>query len=590
VRIERDCRRIYSLQHTNSIEKQASSTMLPRLGCKRSMTSMCLLGRGSYRSVRSSSHYVTTKRFKSHISIVSNNDLVPRETPNAKQTIDFQNSQANFSAKTTAQVLRATIVYQFCKFPLLVKNADYLLRISRSLLGDTITDNFLKATFFGQFCAGEDEQTIQPVMEYLNSNGIGGILDYAAENDIHPGMSKQDNDFPGTSYDYESEAACDVHVEAFRSCIRSVAKVAPDGFAALKITALGNPKLLERMSHALKQAEKLFSNLDTNRDGVVSRQEFKDGYRYYFTNVDEKLPELLELLDPCDTGTVDYITWTKLFTPQDLPRLIANLHGNGTLPNATLTEEELKLMEVMFHRAYKVADEAVKCGTKILVDAEQTRFQPAIDTLVFHLQQKFNSTETAKSPVIFNTYQCYLKDTVQRLRMDVERSERFSYHFGAKLVRGAYMESEKASAAMLHYPSPIHETVEDTHMCYNDSVEFLIRKSVESNREIEVMCATHNENSIRRAIQLMGELGIAKDSHSVYFGQLFGMSDNLTFNLGKHGYRTYKYVPYGEVKQVMPFLMRRAQENSSVLGNAKRELEFLKAEVWRRMKLPFRTS
>jgi len=322
----------------------------------------------------------------------------------------------------------------------------------------------------------------------------------------------------------------------------------------------------------------------------VSRQEFKDGYRYYFTNVDDKLPELLELLDPCDTGTVDYITWTKLFTPQDLPRLIANLHGNGTLPNATLTEEELKLMEVMFHRAYKVADEAVICGTKILVDAEQTRFQPAIDTLVFHLQQKFNSTETAKSPVIFNTYQCYLKDTVQRLRMDVERSERFSYHFGAKLVRGAYMESEKASAAMLHYPSPIHETVEDTHMCYNDSVEFLMRKSVESNREIEVMCATHNENSIQLAIQLMGELGIAKDSHSVYFGQLFGMSDNLTFNLGKHGYRTYKYVPYGEVKQVMPFLMRRAQENSSVLGNAKRELEFLKAEVWRRMKLPFRTS
>jgi len=87
------------------------------------------------------------------------------------------------------------------------------------------------------------------------------FLDYAAENDIHPGMSKQDNDFPGTSYDYESEAACDVHVEAFRSCIRSVAKVAPDGFAALKVTALGNPKLLERMSHALKQAEKLFFQL-----------------------------------------------------------------------------------------------------------------------------------------------------------------------------------------------------------------------------------------------------------------------------------------------------------------------------------------
>jgi proline dehydrogenase len=547
-----------------------------------------LLARAAHGLPPLKSHVLRAFRFKSSIPFAGSHIESPPKTPFPdKQPIDFTDSQASLSTKTTPQLLRALLVYQLCQFPTLVQNADPLLRMSRKVFGDTLTDSILKSTLYSQFCAGEDEVKIQPVMKDLQANGIGGILDYAAESDVNPEIEKHTYALPGTCYDYESEAACDRHVETFRSCIRSVAKVAPNGFAALKITALGNPQLLERMSRDVVEAEQLFSKFDLDRDGVVSREEFERGYRYYFKDAEERLPELVDRLDPDFTGMVDYITWTKLLTPRDLPRLTASCRDIGPLAKATPTEEELELMDAMFQRAHTLAEEAVQCGTKVLVDAEQARFQPAIDNLVFDLQKKYNSTETAKCPVIFNTYQCYLKETSQDVKTDVERSERFSYHFGAKLVRGAYMESERALAEMLHYPSPIHDTAEDTHACYNESVEYLLRHSVKTDKKLELMCATHNQESIERAIQLMGELGIDDNSKSVHFAQLFGMSDNLTFNLGKHGYCAYKYVPYGEVAEVIPYLMRRAQENSSMLGNASRELELLRAEIWRRIKRPF---
>jgi proline dehydrogenase len=170
------------------------------------------------------------------------------------------------------------------------------------------------------------------------------------------------------------------------------------------------------------------------------------------------------------------------------------------------------------------------------------------------------------------------------IKRDVERAERYNYHFGAKLVRGAYMESERALAKKLQYASPIHDTIDETHRCYNDSVNFLLRQSLKTNKKLEVMCATHNQESIEKALQIMDELGISRQDGTVRFGQLYGMCDNLTFNLGGAGYKAYKYIPYGQVKQVMPYLMRRAQENSGVMGNANREIKFLKEELVRRFK------
>ena len=221
---------------------------------------------------------------------------------------------------------------------------------------------------------------------------------------------------------------------------------------------------------------------------------------------------------------------------------------------ASPTEEEVELIEKMYARGHALAKEAAACGTRLLIDAEQVRFQPAIDSLVLELQRTYNAKSVSDKPIIYNTYQCYLKDVPERLAVDVERSERFDYHFGAKLVRGAYMESERALAETLGRPSPIHDTIEDTHKCYNDSVDFLLEHSVKSDNQVEVMVASHNQGSIEKAIESMNRHGVDRKGPTISFGQLFGMSDNLTFNLGKHGYRAYKYVPYGEVKMVVSIM------------------------------------
>ncbi|KAI2506850.1 Converts proline to delta-1-pyrroline-5-carboxylate [Fragilaria crotonensis] len=528
---------------------------------------------------------LATQRFKSAATFDRMDTPIENQHHARPKLPDFSDAQAAYSSKTTAQLLRAALVYNLCNITPLVQNAEVLLRTSRKLFGDFLVDSLLKATLFGHFCAGEDEDRIKPVLEDLKSHGIGGILDYAAESDTVPQPASHSNVYklPNTKeYDYESEAACDEHVEVFRSCIRSVHKVAPDGFAAVKVTALGNPKLLERMSTAIVEAGRLFTRFDGNGDGVVTTEEFQQGYAQFFNYNDQDLEQLVKYLDYDNSGHVDYITWSKLLRPSDLPKITANCRAVGPLARATPTDEELELIEVMFRRAHTIAEEAAQCGTRVLIDAEQVRFQPAIDNLVLELQQKYNAVEATDVPIIFNTYQCYRKGELDEIKTDVERSERYNYHFGAKLVRGAYMESERALAERLQYPSPINDTIEDTHQCYNDAVDFLLRHSIKTDKKLEVMCATHNQESIEKALHIMDELGIMKQDGKVRFGQLFGMSDNLTFNLGGAGYKAYKYVPYGQVKQVMPYLMRRAQENSALMGNANRELKLLKEELLRR--------
>jgi len=260
---------------------------------------------------------------------------------------------------------------------------------------------------------------------------------------------------------------------------------------------------------------------------------------------------------------------------------VKSCHAAGRLSEACPTDEEVDLLEAMYNRGRQLGEAAAQAGVRLLIDAEQCRYQPAIDNLVLELQRQFNVDD---KPIIYNTYQCYLKDSPERLRTDVKRSERFNYHFGAKLVRGAYMESERELAETNGLPDPIHASIEDTHACYNDSVDFLLRHSVESDQKAELMCATHNQESIEKAIDAMNKYGVDRKSSTISFAQLFGMTDHLTFNLGRHGYRAYKYVPYGEVHEVMPYLLRRARENSAIVGGATLELKMIQNELRNRLR------
>eukprot|EP00527_Entomoneis_sp_CCMP2396_P007766 CAMPEP_0198144948 /NCGR_PEP_ID=MMETSP1443-20131203/19786_1 /TAXON_ID=186043 /ORGANISM="Entomoneis sp., Strain CCMP2396" /LENGTH=577 /DNA_ID=CAMNT_0043808447 /DNA_START=83 /DNA_END=1816 /DNA_ORIENTATION=- len=505
---------------------------------------------------------------------------------------DFNDFKAAYESKSTGELLRALFCFRVSRVRFLVNNAENLLRISRSVFGGTLTDFVLRNTLFGHFCAGEDEVMIRPVLKSLDSVGIGSILDYAAENDGEPESARVQEFDPAPDsirrvreYDYESERQCDKHVETFVKCINDVQSLGfeKDGYAAIKVTALGNPKLLARMSQAIMEAHRLFEQFDIDKDGTVSREDFETAYNLlFFSDGETAMKDIFDQFDPNHTGNVDYISWGMTLSPRDLPKIIANCREVGPLALATPTEEEVELIEAMYERSRVLAREAEKCGTRLLIDAEQVRFQPAIDNLVLDLQQRYNSKDRSDYPIIYNTYQCYLKDAKERLNNDVQRAERFDFHFGAKLVRGAYMESERALAETMGYMSPIQDTVEDTHESYNACIDFLLEHSTKSDQKVELMVASHNQRSIELAIEAMNKYGIDRESSTICFAQLFGMTDNLSFNLGKHGYRAYKYVPYGKVHEVMPYLLRRARENSSIVGGAARELCMIKSELRRR--------
>jgi proline dehydrogenase len=515
-------------------------------------------------------------------------------------TPDFNDAASAFASKTTRELLIAAVAFGLCQIRPLVKHSEKLLRLLRYVTGDRFTDEILKATLFGHFCAGESGNDIQPAIAKLNKSGIGSILDYAAEDDDNSAHAAsgarttnlilQQNHPNARMYDYESEAQCDRHLETFQQCIQSVSELQKDGFAAIKVTALGNPKLLARMSRSIVEAQNLFAKFDLNGDGFISDDEFARGLSLFFDdldNIEQWRQRVLQLM-PVDItprenlGKVDYITWSMLLAPSDLPKVTKGLRADGPLALMSLTPEEAELVATMYERGHALAKEAASKGVRLLVDAEQVRFQPAIDNLVLDLQRIYNAKDNTDFPVIYNTYQCYLKDAATRIQTDVERSRRYNYHFGAKLVRGAYMESERALAESLGVPSPIHDTIHETHKCYNDAVEFLLRCS-QQNTSIELMCATHNQETIELAIQVMNTIGLDRGSRVTSFAQLYGMKDNLTLQLGKNGYRAYKYVPYGPVKMVMPYLLRRANENSAIAGGARDELAMIVRELRRRL-------
>lgn len=161
---------------------------------------------------------------------------------------------------------------------------------------------------------------------------------------------------------------------------------------------------------------------------------------------DEKLTDILETLEPSNTtekGMIDYISFSQMFTPYTLPTFTLKWKDIGPLALATPSDEEVLLMKKMSERLHTLAEEAEICGARLLIDAEHMKYQPAIDNLVLELQQRYNDKGRTERPVIFNTYQCYLKNIPERIMTDLNRSERFGFHFAAKLVRGAYIVHER---------------------------------------------------------------------------------------------------------------------------------------------------
>lgn len=239
-----------------------------------------------------------------------------------------------------------------------------------------------------------------------------------------------------------------------------------------------------------------------------------------------------------------------------------------------LTNDEKAEYQRVLERVEGIFGLGYKLGKPVLIDSEESWIQPMLDDLVINLMQKYNKEKA----IVQNTYQMYRHDSIKRIKEHHELTKSWGVKFGLKIVRGAYMEKERDRAAEMGYPSPIQPDKASTDHDFNEIIHYFIQ-NIDT---IDFMVATHNERSSLLLASLIEKYNLPRNHPGIYFSQLYGMSDNLTFNLADGGYNVAKYVPYGEIKTMMPYLFRRAEENTSVKGQTSRELNLIKNERNRR--------
>ncbi len=241
-----------------------------------------------------------------------------------------------------------------------------------------------------------------------------------------------------------------------------------------------------------------------------------------------------------------------------------------------LTENEKKSFASIVSRVDRICKSGFDCGIPVFIDAEESWIQDTIDRLAQTMMAKYNKDKA----IVFNTIQMYRHDRLDFLMKVIHDSKINGYHYGIKLVRGAYMEKERARALQMNYPSPIQPNKGATDNDYNKALSVIL----ENFNHLSLCAGTHNEESSLLLTELLEKFNVNKDDQRIYFAQLLGMSDHISYNLSSEGFNVAKYVPYGPIKEVLPYLLRRADENTSVAGQTSRELSLLSKEKERRKK------
>lgn len=569
----------------------------------------------------SSSKPLSLKKDQPHKG--SSNEFLSSATSKSFTTdLDFNEVENAFKSKTSFELVRGALVYQLCTIKLLVDNGMKLSHFFEKVMGKKLFNRLMKLSFYGHFVAGEDDEEVKQVTSKLQQFGVGAILDYAVEEELSEEEAKDlemkscssisdpnpdfDNkkrynpqrDFgdrrknvvSARTYFYKGEEKCEQNTKIFLKCIDSAGATTDGGFAAIKLTALGRPQFLLQFSEVLMKGRELFKQYANRSEGSLHEKKFdlrrfedkssrmgilmnRDDSKKYFTWMDKDENKFVDLLD-----------WNELISEHrkfaDIFVVPDPVTGEQVRLVPTFDDEEEAQMKRMLRRIDSLAKHAMKRNVRLMIDAEQTYFQPAISRMALEMMRKFNKERT----VIMNTYQCYLKGASEELMLDLALSQREDFHFGCKLVRGAYMDHERERAEQMSYEDPIQPNYEATCKNYNENLKTLVEAMRDTNKA-SVMVASHNEDSVKYALGLLEENNIAVESSELYFGQLLGMCDHITFPLGQAGHKVFKYVPYGPVQEVLPYLHRRAQENRSILGGrAEAERKMMWSELGRRIK------
>jgi len=266
---------------------------------------------------------------------------------------------------------------------------------------------------------------------------------------------------------------------------------------------------------------------------------------------------------------------------EEITVILNTENPNDRDPIPFLNEVQLELLDETLSTLIDVCQYAKDRGIGVWLDAEQYSRQPAVNYLSRRLMAAMN---TDGKIYLYNTYQCYLKDAHDWISFDVEHAKQHGYACGVKLVRGAYFDYEAKVAAMEGRSSPVRDSKDETDEAYNGAVNYVMGQIVSSYGNVGIAVCTHNRGSLENAIECMDQYGIPRDDKYVMTAQLNGMVDNLTYSLGYSGYNALKLMPYGDFQDVWPYLMRRLEENSSILNGSQQERAFYTQELKRRMK------
>jgi len=282
-----------------------------------------------------------------------------------------------------------------------------------------------------------------------------------------------------------------------------------------------------------------------------------------------------------ETGEEIIRTVKRATKDTDIPITVFKVTGVGRFlllekldAKAELIGAEQQEWQKVQDRVLAICEKAYSTGIPVMIDAEETWIQDTIDNLAIDMMRRFNKEKA----IVYNTYQLYRHDKLQSLKDDFKIADKEGFILGVKLVRGAYMEKERKRALEKGYPSPIQPDKAAADKDYNAALDFCTDRI----DKIAIVAGTHNEDSCRLLSDLINKKKIAHNNPHVYFSQLLGMSDNLSFNLADAKYNVAKYVPYGPVKAVLPYLFRRAQENTAIAGQMSRELSLITKEKRRR--------
>ncbi|KAH9324366.1 hypothetical protein KI387_004544, partial [Taxus chinensis] len=373
----------------------------------------------------------------------------------------------------------------------------------------------VKQTAYSHFCAGENVAEASATLRRMWELGLKGILDYSLE-------------------DATGNISCDNNLHEFLNTVQTTLRL-PAGsvsFSCVKITALCPLPLLERVSDLLRWRHR-------HPDQV-------------------NLPWMQDTLPILAPSSPVY-------------------HTTSAPPPLTANEErDFRLAEERLRRLCKACEEN---SLPLLIDAEYTSVQPAIDYFTYSASLEYN--KSAK-PLVYGTIQAYLKDALPRLQLACDEATRRGIQIGLKLVRGAYITRESALAASLGAPSPIHPSIEETHRCYDACAAVMMDKAAMA--EASVVLATHNFDSGKAAAAKAEEINIRKGNDRVQFAQLKGMADSLSLGLVQAGFQVSKYLPFGPVEHVMPYLIRRAEENRGLLSTTGADRRRISKELNRRLR------